>query len=121
VSPSNQVENVIYNVRYYPSLDQEYPKSSRYLNVPFLSQFVDYKYDLTTNVANIKYVQHPSVGTVVLYNKIAKEFSFLPNTKFVTSDGRMFIAPKAFKIPAGTEANPGSSMTTLQATEYDEA
>jgi len=99
ITPSNQVENVIYNFRYYPATDVEYPKYSRYLSIPFVSQYVDYKYDLTVNVANIKYVQHPSQGTVVLYNKIAKEFSFLKDTKFVTSDGRMFTATEPFKIP----------------------
>ncbi|MEI8090730.1 MAG: hypothetical protein WCG98_00235 [bacterium] len=60
ISPANQVENVIYNVRYYPITDIEYPKYSRYLSIPFTMRFVDYKYDLTTNVLNIKYVQHPS-------------------------------------------------------------
>ena len=121
ITPSNQVENVIYNFRYYPAADLEYPKYSRYLSIPFVSQYVDYKYDLTVNVSNIKYVQNPSQWTVVLYNKIAKEFSFLKDTKFVTSDGRMFTATQAFKIPAGTETNPGTSAVTLQATDYDEA
>jgi hypothetical protein len=57
----------------------------------------------------------------VLYNKIAKEFSFLPQTKFVTNDGRMFASTKAFKIPAGTETNPGTSSVVLKALDYDEA
>lgn len=121
ITPSNQVENVIYNFRYYPATDLEYPKYSRYLSVPFVSQYVDYKYDLTVNVSNIKYVQHPSQWTVVLYNKIAKEFSFLPETKFVTADGRMFASTKAFKIPAGTETNPWTSAVVLKALQYDEA
>ena len=121
ISPSNQVENVIYNVRYYPSTDLEYPKYSRYLSIPYASQFVDYKYDLTINVANIKYIQNPSQWTVVLFNKIARELSFLENTKFVTDDGRMFLATKPFKIPAGTETNPGTSSVVLKASQYDEA
>ncbi len=121
ITPSHQVENIIYNFRYYPVEDVDYPQYSRYLSVPFFSQYVDYKYDLTVNVSNIKYIQHPSQGTVVLYNKITKDFSFLPNTKFVTSDGRMFASTKAFKIPAGTETNPWTASVVLQAVEYDEA
>ncbi|MCX6823425.1 MAG: hypothetical protein NTX91_05570 [candidate division SR1 bacterium] len=121
ISPANQVENVIYNFRYYPATDTEYPKYSRYLSVPFVSQYVDYKYNLTVNVSNIKYIQQPAEGTVVLYNKIAQEYSFLPQTKFVTSDGRMFVSTKAFKIPAGTETNPGTSSVVLKAADYDEA
>jgi len=60
ISPSNQVENVIYNFRYYPSEDIDYPTYSRYLSLPFFGQYVDYKYDLNINVANIKYIQNPS-------------------------------------------------------------
>jgi len=56
-----------------------------------------------------------------LYNKIGKEFSFLPNTKFVTEDGRMFTSLTAFTIPAGTENNPGTSSVVLKATDSDEA
>jgi len=33
----------------------------------------------------------------------------------------MFVATKAFKIPAGTETNPGTSSVILKASEYDEA
>lgn len=121
ISPSNQVENIIYNFRYYPASDIDYPKYSRYLCLPFITQYVDYKYDLSINVANIKYIQNPSQWTVIIYNKIAKEFSFLENTKFVTNDWRMFVATKAFKVPAGTDTNPGTSSVVLKASDYDEA
>lgn len=106
ISPSNQAENVIYNFRYYPSTDINYQKNSRYLSLPYQKQFLDYKYNLRTNVSNIKYIQHPSEGTVKLFNTTAKELSFLSATKFSTEDGRMFISKKAFSIPAGTEQNP---------------
>ncbi|MEI7563126.1 MAG: hypothetical protein WCJ39_05685 [bacterium] len=100
ISPTNQAENVIYNVRYYPEADLNYQKTSRYLSLPYQQQFLDYKYDLHTNVSNIKYMQHPSEGKVVLFNKTDKELSFLVATKFSTEDGRMFVSKKAFSIPA---------------------
>ena len=120
ISPANQVENVIYNFRYYPATDVQYPKTSRYMTVPYEQQFLDYKYDLRTNASNIKYVQHPSQGMVMLYNKTPKELSFLPSTKFSTEDGRMFISQKAFSIPAGSDQHPGISSVPLQAMETDE-
>lgn len=120
ISPANQAENVIYNFRYYPSTDLTYQKTSRYLSVPYQEQFLDYKYDLRTNVSNIKYIQQPSQGVVVLFNTTAKELSFLTATKFSTEDGRMFVSKKAFSIPAGTEQNPWISSVALSAMETDE-
>jgi hypothetical protein len=106
ISPANQVENVIYNFRYYSSADADYTKYSRYLSIPYMSGYIDYKYDMTTSVSNIKYIQNPSRGTVILFNKTAKDLSFLPYTKFITDDGRLFASTKEFKISAGTEENP---------------
>jgi hypothetical protein len=71
-----------------------------------MSGYIDYKYDMTTSVANIKYDQSPSQGTVVLFNKTDNDLSFLSNTKFITDDGRLFASVKEFEIPAGTEENP---------------
>lgn len=76
---------------------------------------------MTISAANVKYVQHPSHGQLVLFNKTDKELSFLPQTKFVTNDGRLFASTKGFSIPAGTEANPGTSAVDIKALEYDEA
>ena len=119
ISPSNQVEDVIYNFRYYPVSNTEYPKYSRYMDIPYMSGYIDYKYDMTTSVANITYDQNPSQGEVVLYNQTANALSYLRNTKFVTDDGRMFAATKEFTIPAGTMDNPGTSAVQLKATEND--
>ncbi len=120
ISPANQAENVIYNFRYYPITDLHYQKTSRYLSLPYQNQFLDYKYDLRTNVSNIKYIQHPSEWVVLLFNKTSKELSFLPDTKFSTEDGRMFVAKKEFSIPAWTEQNPWISSVSLRAMEVDE-
>ncbi len=84
-----------------------------------MSGYIDYKYDMTTSVANITYDQNPSQGEVVLYNQTANALSYLRNTKFVTDDGRMFAATKEFTIPAGTMDNPGTSAVQLKATEND--
>jgi hypothetical protein len=37
----------------------------------------------------------------------------------VTEDGRQFVAVDYFKLPQGTENNPGKVLLTLQAMEQD--
>lgn len=97
--PTSQIENVIYNFRYYSASDLTYPQYSRYLTVPYYSGYIDYKYDMTISTANIKYLQQPSQGMVEIINMIPKDYSFLANTRFVTNDGRQFLATKDFLVP----------------------
>jgi hypothetical protein len=74
---------------------------------------------MTISTSNIKYIQQPSQGVVELVNKIPQEYSFVKNTRFVTDDGRQFIATDYFIVPQGTEANPGKVLVTLEAMEQD--
>ncbi|MEI7558256.1 MAG: hypothetical protein WCJ45_05625 [bacterium] len=53
---------------------------------------------MTISTANIKYIQQPSQGTIELINKMPKDYSFIKDTRFVTDDGRQFIAVKDFRI-----------------------
>jgi len=119
IIPTSQIESVIYNFRYYPFSDTEFPKDSRYLDIPYYTWYIDYKYDMTISTANIKYIQQPSQGTVELVNKIPKDYSFIKGTRFVTDDGRQFVAVQDFLVPQGTENNPGKVLVTLQAMEQD--
>jgi hypothetical protein len=61
---------------------------------------------MTISTANIKYIQQPSRGTIEIVNKIPKDYSFVENTRFVTDDGRQFVAVKSFTVLQGTETNP---------------
>jgi len=60
ISPSKQVDSIIYNFRYYPNNDLTYQESSQYLSIPYYTGYIDYKYDLNISVSNIKYLQNPS-------------------------------------------------------------
>ena len=119
IIPTSQIESVIYNFRYYPYADLEFEKDSRYLNIPYYSWYIDYKYDMTVSTANIKYIQQPSQWTVEIVNKIPKDYSFLKNTRFVTDDGRQFVSVKDFTILQWTEANPWTTLVVLKAMEQD--
>ena len=119
IIPTSQIESVIYNFRYYPFSDTEFQKDSRYLTIPYYSGYIDYKYDMTISTANIKYIQQPSQWTIELINKIPKDYSFLENTRFVTDDGRQFVAVKNFIVLQGTERNPGKTFVIIKAMETD--
>ncbi|MEI6773691.1 MAG: hypothetical protein WCL18_02460 [bacterium] len=119
IIPTSQIESVIYNFRYYPFADTEFQKDSRYLSIPYYTGYIDYKYDMTVSTANIKYIQQPSQGTIELINKIPKDYSFLKNTRFITDDGRQFVAVNGFTVLQGTESNPGKTTVVIRAMEQD--
>ncbi len=119
IIPTTQVESVIYNFRYYPFADAQFEKDSRYLSIPYYTWYIDYKYDMTISTANIKYIQQPSQWLVEIVNKIPQDYSFIKETRFVTDDGRQFVATKDFVVPQGTEANPGKVLLTIKAMEQD--
>jgi len=74
---------------------------------------------MTISTANIKYIQQPSQGVVEMINKIPQDYSFIKDTRFVTDDGRQFVAVDYFLAPQGTESNPGKVLITLKAMEQD--
>jgi hypothetical protein len=119
IVPTSQIESVIYNFRYYPFADVEFEKDSRYLSIPYYTGYIDYKYDMTISTANIKYIQQPAQWTIELINKIPKDYSFLKNTRFVTDDGRQFVAINSFTLPQWTENNPWKSLVVIKAMEQD--
>lgn len=119
IIPTSQIENVIYNFRYYPFSDTQFEQYSRYLSIPYYTGYIDYKYDMTISTANIKYIQQPSQGTIEIINKIPKDYSFVKNTRFVTEDGRQFLSVQDFVVPQWTEINPGKILVTLKAMEQD--
>lgn len=119
IIPTSQLESVIYNFRYYPFSDVEFQKDSRYLSIPYYTGYIDYKYDMTISTANIKYIQQPSQWLVEITNKVAQDYSFIKDTRFVTDDGRQFVAVKNFTVFEGTEKNPGKTLVVIKAMEQD--
>ena len=69
INPAQENETVIYNFRYYPAENIDYPRYSRFLSIPFYTWTLDYSYDLSINTDNIKYLQTPSIWEVKIFNK----------------------------------------------------
>lgn len=120
ITPNYIVEDITYNFRYYPADEIQYPEYSRYLNVPFYSGHLDYKYQMTISASNIQYIQSPSSWSVRIYNTTQDELALVENTRFVTEDWRLFRAPQRFTIPAKSGNVIGEVIIPLQAAEYDE-
>ena len=120
IQPSESIETIIYNVRYYP---HNYPSSSaenRFLYVPFYTWSINYKHELTISTANSKYLTNPSQWQIKIYNKKKQEYTLIKNTQFVTSDWLIFRATKDFTLPAWTKKHPSETIITVRADELDE-
>ena len=120
IMPSQQVETIIYNFRYYPSLDSEYPRYSRFISIPFYTWWLDYSYNMSMNTVNVKYLQNPSYGSIKIYNKTEKDYNFVPNTRFVTDDGRLFQTTNRVELPAWYQWVPWEVIINIKAMEKDE-
>ena len=120
INSSQQIETIIYNFRYYPATDQEYPRYSRFISVPFYTGWLDYRYSMSMNTVNVKYLQNPSYWNIKIYNKTDKDYAFVPNTRFVTEDGRLFQTVTWVELPPGYEWVPGEVIIRVKAMDKDE-
>ena len=120
ITPSQQSETIIYNFRYYPSENVDYPRYSRFLSIPFYTWSLEYTYEMSINTSNIKYLQNPSVWEVRIINNSSESFKLVPNTRFVTEDWKLFQTTTWIEIPAGSEWAPWETIVKLKAMEKDE-
>lgn len=120
IYPSQQIETIIYNFRYYPATDQEYPRYSRFISIPFYTWRINHNYGMSMNTINAKYLQNPSYGKIKIYNQTNKEYSFVPNTRFITDDWRLFQSTNWIEVPAGYNGVPGEVVVSIKAMEKDE-
>lgn len=119
LTQSQDSDTIIYNFRYYPHQEKDYPDYSRYISIPYYTWHLDYKYDLSINIENIRHIQNPSQWKIKIINKIPNTFDFVAHTKFITENGLLFESPHGIHIPAAYENIPGEKIITLQATKRD--
>lgn len=119
ITPAHQIENVIYNFRYYPYDDLEYPTTSRYITLPYYTGYIDYKYQMSISSSYLKHIQNPSHGEILLINTTDQEYSFLPNTRLVTDNGLLFQTKDWFKLPPQVDGVAGEAIIEVVAMEKD--
>ena len=120
ITPSENSETIIYNVRYYPYNDPNATVETRFLYVPYYNGQLQYKHDLTISTANSKYITNPSSGKIKIYNKRDSEYDLVKGTQFITSDWLIFRANRDFTIASWTTRLPSETIITVTADEYDE-
>ena len=119
VQPSESSETIIYNVRYYPSNDQNSSIENRFLYVPFYTWHIDYKHELTISTANSKYITSPSHWQIKIYNKKQQSYVLVRDTQFITSDWLIFRATNDFILATWSAKKPSETIITVRADEYD--
>jgi len=119
IKPSQQSESIIYNFRYYPNTEKQ-ESDWRFLNIPIYSWSIEYKYELSISTANIEYLQNPSRWEAKIINKTEKKYSFVPKTRLITDDWRLFQTIVWNEIPAGSEKKPSETIIKIKAMEKDD-
>jgi hypothetical protein len=120
IQPAEDLEQIIYNFRYYPAQQSGQTTDSRYLTIPYYTGTIDYKYDLVISTANIKHITNPSKGQIKIYNTKPQSYSLVATTRFITSDGLVFRAVNDFIIATGDVDYPSETVISVQADERDE-
>ena len=120
ITPSENSETIIYNIRYYPYNDPNSTVETRFLYVPYYNGQLNYKHELTISTANSKYITNPSSGKIKIYNKRNQEYNLIKWTQFITSDWLIFRANNNFIISSWTTRIPSETIITVTADEYDE-
>ena len=120
INPSQNTETIIYNFRYYPAWDTTYSENSKHIAVPYYTGSFEYKYDLSMNTTNIKYLQNPSVWEIKIFNTTNESFTFVPNTRFITDDWRLFQSTIYVDLPAWYDWIPGEKIIKVKAMEQDD-
>jgi hypothetical protein len=86
IKSTEEIESIIYNFRYYPHQNSGFVQESRYLNIPYYTGAIDYKYDLVISTANIQHITNPSKGQIKIYNSKEQPYSLIKDTRFITSE-----------------------------------
>ncbi len=117
--PAEEREHVIYNFRYYPDGDEQFLQDTRFLNIPYHTGSLNYRYDLTTSVANLQYFINPAKGKIKIFNMMPFSYSLIGNTQFITEDGLIFRALNGFEVMTGSEDSPSITEISVQAMDKD--
>lgn len=114
-------ENIIYNFRYYPANEQGLNENIRQLSIPFQTGSLLYQYQLAISTENIHHISNPSEWTVKIFNRTPNELRLFANTRFVASNGAIFVSKDPITIPAGSKDRASELKVKLIAAEFDES
>jgi len=84
-------------------------------DLPF--ELVSVSKTVTANVPaeSTETVNDPAHGTITIYNGQSSSQTLIKNTRFQTSDGKIFRIQDSVTIPGGSQSSPGSIQATVYA------
>ncbi len=119
IKPAYNLEDIVYNFRYYPKDKPINEKEVIFIWIPYQTGYIQYNYTMTTNVQNVKYFQKPSQGRIKIINTQNKSLSLLKNTKFITDEGLLFQTAEWVNVPAKNNEKFGEVAVQVTALELD--
>ena len=119
VNPAYNVEDIIYNFRYYPHNDVFYSLDSSQITIPYYTGVVDHTYNLTVSIKDITYFQNPSYGTVKMINFGNDPISLIPQTQLITEEWLQYRIKERVNIPGAIWETPWTNYVDVIAQEID--
>jgi len=121
ITPAYQLENIVYNFRFYPKDDYAAHQFQEYIAIPYYTWSINYDYDMSANVENITYEQEPASGTVIIKNTFPYTYSLLYKTKIITDEWVIFTFDKRIDVPGGSIEKPGTARVRVTSEERFES
>ncbi len=121
ITPAYQLDNIVYNFRYYPKDDFSAHQFQDYLSIPYYTGSINYDYDMSANVENITYTQEPAKWTFVIKNTFPYTYSLLQKTRVITDEGVIYTFDKRVDVPGWSDEDPGTAKVRVTAEDRYES
>lgn len=111
ITPNYNLQDVIYNFRYYPHTTDLFQTVPDRLSIPYHKWSLQHTITLKKNVKNIANAQKKARGTITLTNTTNIPYNIVAGTTFITESGLLFECPYKFTIPAKKNESTPSTIT----------
>ncbi len=120
LTPSYNVEEIVYNFRFFEENRKQEFEDSQAISIPYYTGSIQITYPMSIQVQNIKYLQNPAKWTIKIINNSKKWFSLKANTKFITDDWLIFRALWWFNIQPSKDWKPTETFIEVESMEKDD-
>lgn len=117
--PSLQTERFVYNVRYYPFSDTQFPLTTNQLSVPYYTWRVTLTYSTQFALDDFLTIQTPAQGTVRFLNTTAQAIPLRANTQLVTDEGLVYRTREFVTLPPAVGWNAWMAVAAVVADARD--
>lgn len=119
IHPAYEIEEVVYNFRFFNHENTTFQKYTQQLSVPYYTGSMNIKHTITLAINDILYLQNPSKGTVIIVNKSDAPISLVEKTQLVTDDGRIFLTTQPVYVAAASKESAGFTYVDVVASDID--